>query len=256
MARDDSRRVEHLEREIAEARAQMSHTVDVLREKVSPQRLRARAMARIRPGGSWTNTVTESFRSNPLLYSLLGSAIAWRLLAARSARPSTTNQPDYARLRELWESAYWRGRQDAVSSTRRAQLRDVGERARESGAELGGQLQRGIQQLRSRWRHTRPTAQLQERLHEFGEAWQQRGSSGSSMPALLGLIVGMAYQALGGRKMQRAAHRAVSRRRAEYPSVTEADVAMQDPFFPSDRLQARTPPSPGLEDPTPPTERR
>lgn len=80
-----SRSVEQIEREIQDTRAQMGHTVDVLREKTSPARIRDKTVYRMKSrGNDLVTTVTEAMKRNPMLYGFLGSVLVWRLMAGSS----------------------------------------------------------------------------------------------------------------------------------------------------------------------------
>ncbi len=185
MAQDtDNQDLERIEHDIEETRARMDHTVDVLREKFSPARLRARAMQRLRPPEQAVSAVRESVRRNPMLYSLLAAAVAWQLVTA-AARPS---RADLERARAAAAAeGYRRGladRQQPLSAAGQAARRYL-QRMRRSSGELGHKLQGRLQ-----GRAQRVEAQLEDRWDE----WQPQ-RSGSMLPGLIGSIAGAAIQA-------------------------------------------------------------
>lgn len=84
-SKSEGRSVEQIEREIEDTRAQMGHTVDVLREKTSPGRIRDKTYSRMRSrGNDVVTTISEAVQRNPLLYGMVGSAVAWWLFSGKS----------------------------------------------------------------------------------------------------------------------------------------------------------------------------
>lgn len=237
MAKDNNRDLEEIEREIAQTREQLGHTLEVLRYKVSPERLRAQTVDRFRPGGEtgWMTSMRNHVRNNPLPYALLGAALAWRLLTGRQAQRGVSRQDVLSRI----EAAYLRGLHDASRySARRG-------RGGESGQRMAQALQFRARQLRHRWQDS-----------------SAMDSVGDGVSAVVGTAIGAGLQAIGTRSRRR--HKADRTRHRRYPMATdraaenlaESDVNQPEAQFgvASQPGQA-VPPSGGLYDPIRPTDR-
>ncbi|WP_181919257.1 DUF3618 domain-containing protein [Alkalilimnicola ehrlichii] len=225
--RDNRQQVEEIEHEIAETRAQLGHTVDVLQHKVSPRHIRARTLGRLQRRGGMYDRVARSVRQNPLMYGLLASAVAWRLFAGR--REARLSSRDMSRLRDELAAAYaserWHGEGEPTMTGRQMQ------RMHHGAARLRGDLQGRAQQLRHRWQEQAPQTRM------------------SGLSGLLGVVLGAMTQSMMIREPEARAGspsaRESYRDRAE-ESVAES-IAVDETGF-SVGAPTEAPPSPGLEE--------
>jgi hypothetical protein len=252
--------MEEIEREIDATRRQMSHTVDVLREKISPTRIRARAMDRFRPGGrnSLIDRASATVKRNPLLYSLLGSAVLWRMLVTNGSHASAPRRRDLERMRaQIANDAYWRGRADGRrESGMRSRLREALGRVRQGSRDTAHEIREGMEQAQGT---------LRDRTTELGNDWYdyyhpQR--NGSWLMGLIGAIGGMAVQAgMSTRRRPPSARPMATRTRP--PTLTDytegmaaaESSAMNERLAESQRAEPGAAASTGLEDPRGPADR-
>lgn len=236
MAKDSNRDLEAIEREISHTREQLGHTLEMLRYKVSPERLRSRTMDRFRPSGEsgWMTAIRSHVRNNPLPYAMLGATLSWRLLSGGLSRRRPSADHYLGRL----EAAYWRGMKDA---SRYGARRGSGMSVRRMGGERGQRM----------------AHELQHRARQMRDHWQNPSaleSAGSSAGGLLGIVIGAGLQAAIGRPRRKPSRK--PSRTHRYPMATESDVNRPEAQFGVALQPGREAPSTGgLYDPVRPTDR-
>lgn len=203
---NEDRSMEQIQREIADTRDHLGHTLDLLQHKLSPSEMRERAMANMRRRMRTMNyQARDTVSSNPMLFGLLGSAIALALFArdedrrqryivepAGRARSWLTESGD--RIQTSMPARDIRHRYGRPNYRARMQTyvpRDY----RASAERVRGGMQRSMEQMRHRAAEMgigmrEQATHARERWHAQAPHW-----SDSGMSAIVGMIAGYALEA-------------------------------------------------------------
>lgn len=94
----DNRHPDEIERDIADTRSELDHTLDALQDRLSAGSLIDQAKDYLRDGTSgsreFMTNFTESIRRNPVPAALIGIGVGWMMMAGARGRNSAGYQPN------------------------------------------------------------------------------------------------------------------------------------------------------------------
>ncbi len=126
------RNSEQLEREAEQTRAQLTQTLDELRERITPGELVDQAVdyAKESGGGDFVRNMGRQMADNPLPVCLMGAGLAWLMLSNR--RSTTSDMRAAERV-----SRGTRDVRDTVDTTAREARERAGETVQNMGEQVG-----------------------------------------------------------------------------------------------------------------------
>ncbi len=154
----DTRSPEQIQRDIQQTRAEMSETLDAIRDKLSPGELLDQALNYFKSNSNdnqqgmgetasqWASSVGESIKQNPVPVALIGAGLAWLMLggSSRTSSPSPrtrAHDPYYiGSAHDDRDVTVYDAYNAPVSDARGAQERSDGLRER------AGQMASGVQE--------------------------------------------------------------------------------------------------------------
>lgn len=133
----------HAEREVERARADLSHTLDALRERLTIGHLvdEARTQFFGSSGGEFTTNLSRQLRENPMPAALIGLGVLWMMMSERGGRART-------HAVRVHPSGVGRETGYPEAGGEPGYLEGVGERAQQAAAQMGMGLRSTTETMR------------------------------------------------------------------------------------------------------------
>ncbi|MGI6208011.1 MAG: DUF3618 domain-containing protein [Anaerolineae bacterium] len=183
---------EEIREDIEDTRAEMSETVDALQERLSPERLRQEATITVREATigraedmaeraskrarSFTSTLMDTVKSNPVPAALAGIGLGWLAMEYRSRPTGYTRYYETPRRYREEPRTYRTGERERYRGEARGRVEGMAEEARSRAEEVAEEARSRAQEMgaEARERVSEMADQAREEVEHLGEeAWER-----------------------------------------------------------------------------------